>query len=100
MKLEGVIYCGDNLYWMTRLPDEFVDLCYIDPPFFSQKHYEVIFGDGEEIRSFEDRWKGGIENYIEWMRVRVEEIHRLLKPTGSFLKTPHLYFPSLSVASK
>jgi len=84
MKLEGVIYCGDNLYWMPRLPDEFVDLCYIDPPFFSQKQYEVIFKDGEEIRSFEDRWKGGIENYIEWMRVRVEEIHRLLKPTGSF----------------
>ncbi len=29
MKLEGVLYCGDNLYWMSRLPDEFVDLCYI-----------------------------------------------------------------------
>ncbi len=84
MKLEGVIYCGDNLYWMSRLPDEFVDLCYIDPPFFSNRNYEVIFGDGEEIRSFEDRWKGGIENYIDWMRDRVEEIHRLLKPTGSF----------------
>jgi len=69
---------------MSRLPDEFVDLCYIDPPFFSNRHYEVIFGDGEEIRSFEDRWKGGIENYIEWMRNRVVEIHRLLKPTGSF----------------
>ena len=32
MKLEGGIYCGDNLYWMTRLPDEFVDLCYIRKP--------------------------------------------------------------------
>ncbi len=29
MKLGGVIYCEDNLYWMRRLPDEFVDLCYI-----------------------------------------------------------------------
>ena len=84
MKLEGVIYCGDNLHWMLRMPDEFVDLCYIDPPFFSQKRYEVVFRDGEEIRSFEDRWKGGIENYIGWMRDRVEQIHRLLKPTGSF----------------
>jgi len=46
MKLEGVIYCGGNVYWMKRLPDEFVDLCYIDPPFFSQKHYEVIFKGG------------------------------------------------------
>lgn len=50
MKLEGVIYCGDNLYWMSRLPDEFVDLCYIDPPFFANKNYEVIFGDGEELK--------------------------------------------------
>jgi len=46
MKLEGVIYCGDNLYWMSRLPDEFVDLCYIDPPFFSNRNYEVIFKGG------------------------------------------------------
>jgi len=84
MKLENTIYCGDNLYWILRLPDEFVDLCYIDPPFFSNRNYEVIFKDGEEIRSFEDRWKGGLENYIEWMKVRVEQIHRLLKPTGSF----------------
>ena len=84
MKLEGVIYCGDNLEWMRQFPDEFVDLCYIDPPFFSDRHYEVIFKDGEEIRAFEDRWKGGIEHYIEWMRERVFEIHRTLKPTGSF----------------
>lgn len=84
MKLEQVIYCGDNLGWMKRMPSEYVDLCYIDPPFFSNKKYEVIFNDGEEIRAFEDRWQGGIEHYIEWMRERVFEIHRILKPTGSF----------------
>ena len=84
MKLEGVIYCGDNLDWMRQFPDEFVDLCYIDPPFFTNKHYEVIFKDGQEIRAFEDRWKGGIDHYVEWMRDRVFEIHRVLKPTGSF----------------
>ena len=84
MKLHGVIYCGDNLDWMRQFPDEFVDLCYIDPPFFSDRYYEVIFKDGQEIRAFEDRWKGGIEHYVEWMRERVFEIHRLLKRTGSF----------------
>ncbi len=41
MKLEGVIYCVDNLYWISRLADEFVDLCYIEPSFFSNKNYEV-----------------------------------------------------------
>jgi DNA modification methylase len=84
MKLEHAIYCGDNLDWMKKMPDEFVDLCYIDPPFFSNKKYEVIFNDGEEIRAFEDRWKGGIEHYIEWMKDRIFEIHRVLKKTGSF----------------
>jgi len=69
---------------MRQFPDEFVDLCYIDPPFFSNRQYEVIFNDGEEIRAFEDRWKGGIEHYIEWMRERVFEIHRILNSTGSF----------------
>jgi len=84
VKLEGVIYCGDNLEWMRQFPDEFVDFIYIDPPFFSNKYYEVIFNDGAEVRSFEDRWKGGIEHYIGWMRERVFEMHRILKRTGSF----------------
>ena len=44
----------------------------------------MVWGDEAEIRSFEDRWEGGINVYIEWMRPRVEELYRVLKPTGSF----------------
>lgn len=84
MKLENVIYCGDNLTWLKKFPDKCIDLIYLDPPFFSNRNYEVIFNDGEEIRSFEDRWKGGINHYVEWMRERVFELHRVLKETGSF----------------
>jgi DNA modification methylase len=58
--LENVIYCGDNLTWLKQFPDKCIDLIYLDPLFFSNKHYEVIFNDGEEIRAFEDNWKGGI----------------------------------------
>jgi len=36
-----------------------------------------------EIRSFQDRWSGGIDHYIAWLKDRVEEMHRILKPTGS-----------------
>jgi len=84
MKLENIIYCGDNLTWLKKFPDKVIDLIYLDPPFFSNRHYEVIFNDSEEIRSFEDHWKGGINHYIEWMRERVFELHRVLKDTGSF----------------
>jgi len=31
------------------------DLIYLDPPFFSNKHYEVVWGDEAEVRSFKDR---------------------------------------------
>lgn len=78
------LICGDNLEVLATLDAESVDLIYIDPPFFSNRNYELIWGDEAEIRSFEDRWEGGIEVYIDWMRQRVIELHRVLKQTGSF----------------
>ena len=79
----GVLYCDDNLHRLAQFPPECIDLIYLDPPFFSNRNYEVIWGDEAEVRSFEDRWEGGIHHYIEWMRERVMEMHRILKPTGS-----------------
>lgn len=79
-----MIYCADNLDVMRNLPSESIDLIYIDPPFFSNRVYETIWGDKNDTASFNDRWKGGIHHYCEWMRVRLEQMHRLLKPTGSF----------------
>jgi len=43
----------------------------------------VIWGDAGEIRSFQDRWSGGIDHYIAWLKERVEQLHRILKSTGS-----------------
>jgi DNA modification methylase len=43
----------------------------------------VIWGDEGEVRSFQDRWAGGIEQYIAWLKERVEDMYRILKPTGS-----------------
>lgn len=80
----NVLICGDNLDRLAEFPNECVDLIYLDPPFFSNRQYEVIWGDEAEVRSFEDRWQGGIHHYIEWMRQRVTQMHRVLKPTGSF----------------
>ena len=74
---------GDNLEILKSLSSESIDLIYLDPPFFSNRNYEVIWGDKGEIRSFEDRWAGGIDHYISWLKERVAEMHRLLKPTGS-----------------
>jgi DNA modification methylase len=80
---KNTIVCGDNLEWLTWIPDESIDMCYIDPPFFSNRNYEIVWGNGAELRSFGDRFAGGIGHYIEWMRERVSLIHKKLKPTGS-----------------
>jgi DNA modification methylase len=74
---------GDNLEILKTFPDDCVDLIYLDPPFFSNRNYEVIWGDSGEIRSFQDRWAGGMDHYIGWLYERVEQMHRILKPTGS-----------------
>jgi 16S rRNA G966 N2-methylase RsmD len=50
-----VIYCGDNLEQLRKLPDACVDLIYIDPPFNSNRNYEVFWGETKEKRAFEDR---------------------------------------------
>ena len=125
----NVLYYGDNLDILRRyIPDASVDLIYLDPPFNSNRDYNVIFRDESGNRSdaqllaFEDTWhwgpsaestyayltntarhegrvpdkvstiiaalRSGIgENqmmaYLVEMAVRLVELHRVLKPTGS-----------------
>ncbi len=80
---ENSIYCGDCKEVLKHFPKECVDLIYIDPPFFTNKKYEVIWDDGAELRAYEDRWKGGISHYISWLYERVKQCYRVLKHTGS-----------------
>jgi DNA modification methylase len=125
----NLLYYGDNLDILRRyLPDAAVDLVYLDPPFNSNRDYNVIFRDESgnatdaQLLAFEDTWhwgpsaeatyayltntarhegrvpdkvstiiaalRAGIgENqmmaYLVEMAVRLVELHRVLKPTGS-----------------
>ena len=74
---------GDNLHIMRQLPTNSIDLIYIDPPFFSGRQYNVIWGDNNELRSFNDIWESGLDGYLIWLNARLYEMKRLLKPTGS-----------------
>lgn len=79
------LFWGDNLHVMRQLPSESIDLIYIDPPFFSGRQYNVIFGDQNELRSFSDIWEGGMPGYLIWLNARLYEMKRLLKKTGSIM---------------
>jgi site-specific DNA-methyltransferase (adenine-specific) len=62
----NVLYYGDNLDILRRyIPDESVDLIYLDPPFNSNRDYNVIFKDESgrksdaQLVAFEDTWHWG-----------------------------------------
>jgi DNA modification methylase len=78
-----VIYCGDNLDQLRKLPEACVDLIYIDPPFNSNRIVGQplpvaaierqagapalqIWGETKEKRSFEDRHES-TKAYIDYM---------------------------------
>lgn len=67
------LHLGDNLDIMKSLLDESIDLIYADPP----------FNTGRDWVEFDDRWDS-LSGYLDFMTTRIKEIHRLLKPTGSF----------------
>jgi DNA modification methylase len=78
-----IVYCGDCLDQLRKLPEGCVDLIYIDPPFNSNRNYEVFWGETKEKRAFEDRHES-TRAYIDYMRPRCVELARVLKKTGSF----------------
>src|ERR1035438_5847014 len=78
-----VVFCGDNLEQLKKLPDGCINLIYIDPPFNSNRNYEVFWGETREKRAFEDRHES-TRAYIDYMRPRCVELARVLKKAGSF----------------
>jgi len=94
------IYFGDNLPVLRSLPDESVDLIYIDPPFNTKKVQKRTTiktvqdekGDrkgfkGNTYRTIElgiKAYQDNFDSYIDgFLRPRIKEAYRLLKPHGS-----------------
>jgi len=123
MQITNRLFYGDNLHVLREhVPDDSVDLIYLDPPFNSNANYNILFRSptGEQsnaqIEAFEDSWHwndasedafdqvarsgntrafdllnamraflghNDMMAYLAMMAVRLIELHRVLKPTGS-----------------
>jgi site-specific DNA-methyltransferase (adenine-specific) len=123
------LYYGDNLTIMRKMPPQSVDLIYLDPPFNSNRSYNLLYKNTtglpipEQIEAFCDTWELDYEKselaytiprimqdyginadvmhfwhymvealkstntkllaYLVYMTVRLIEMYRLLKTTGS-----------------
>ena len=77
--MSNTLYYGDNLPILREhVPDESVDLVYLDPPFNSNASYNVLFKEqsGEaspaQIRAFTDTWEWTLEAERTYQREIVE----------------------------
>jgi len=119
---KNTLFYGDNLEIIRQyLADESIDLIYLDPPFNSNRNYNVLYKEESgtestsQIKAFEDTWHWSYETedqyraltargdklgallealvgamgrnqmtaYLVMMAIRLVELHRVLKPTGS-----------------
>ena len=119
------LYYGDNLEVLRKyIPDESIDLIYLDPPFNSQANYNILYKEqngtqsASQIKAFSDFWhwdqeaqstyeymigdpvvpanlkkllqsirnflgSNDLTAYLVMMEVRLLELHRVLRRTGS-----------------
>ena len=80
--LHNQVICGDCLHALENVQDSTVDLAYLDPPFFTNKHHSSVSRDRNKKFEFADLWNG-LTDYAEFMAKRINQIHRVLKETGS-----------------
>jgi DNA modification methylase len=68
-----------------------IDLIYADPPFFTNKHYPVRIGRGEDSRKpsewqlvtgYADQWEN-MDDYLNFLYPRLALMHQLLSQTGT-----------------
>jgi site-specific DNA-methyltransferase (adenine-specific) len=81
MEVNNIIH-GDCLEKLKLLDSDSVDLVYLDPPFFTQVVQKLKNKDNSKEYSFDDKWEN-IEEFAEYIKLRLAECKRVIKSTGS-----------------
>ncbi len=81
-ELQSQVIHDDCLQALEHIGNSTVDLVYLDPPFFTNRHHASISRDRNKRFSFADVWNG-LADYAEFMESRIKQIQRVLKDTGS-----------------
>jgi site-specific DNA-methyltransferase (adenine-specific) len=97
--MESKVYFSDNLKALSETPSESVDLIYIDPPFNtgriqSRKRFRTVQDESGDRVGFagrtyksevlsENGYLDSFDDYTAFLRPRLQEAWRVLKPDGS-----------------
>ena len=80
--LLNTLICGDAKIELNKIPDNSVNLVYLDPPFFSQKKHCLHSRNDEKVYSFDDKFSSK-DAYLSFISIILQEIKRVLTNDGS-----------------
>jgi site-specific DNA-methyltransferase (adenine-specific) len=94
---ENTLFYGDNLFILREhIPSESVDLIYLDPPFNSNRSYNVLFKDEHgaeseaQIEAFEDTWHWNLEAeqaYTSLLTEAPDHVAKMIESLREFIGT-------------
>ncbi len=94
---ENTLFYGDNLFILREhIQSNSVDLIYLDPPFNSNRNYNVLFKDEHgtesqaQIEAFEDTWHWNLEaehTYTELLTEAPDHIAKMIESLRDFIGT-------------
>jgi site-specific DNA-methyltransferase (adenine-specific) len=92
---QNTLFYGDNLNILREyIPDKSIDLIYLDPPFNSNRNYNVLFKDESgqdseaQITAFEDTWhwnQAAEDTYSELIHNAPEQVSRMISALREFI---------------
>src|SRR5579863_2793637 len=93
----NTLYYGDNLNILREyIPTESIDLIYLDPPFNSNRNYNVLFKDESgtdseaQITAFEDTWhwnEAAQDTFQELVTQAPDHVARMIEALHDFIGT-------------
>ena len=93
-KFTNTLYTNDNLYVLSGLNSESVDLIYLDPPFNSKRTYSAPVGSKAAGTSFKDMWtwKDVDEYYLDSLAVNFPSLTQYITSIGKIHSKPMMAY--------
>ncbi|MBY8988789.1 MAG: site-specific DNA-methyltransferase, partial [Candidatus Lokiarchaeota archaeon] len=85
---KNLLFWGDNLevsYHLLNKFENYIDLIYIDPPFFSGSNYAINVLEGNNTQdaiAYFDCWNKDIDSYLQMLYERITIFKKLLSKKG------------------
>ncbi len=108
--MENTLFYGDNLYVLRdHIKDESIDLIYLDPPFNSNRSYNVLFkdesgvGSDAQITAFDDSWHWGTQaetTYEDLVLHAPEKVGTMINALRQFIGTNQMMAYLVMMASR